>query len=170
MKPVSLAPVFAALSLLLASGATRAAPATPSTDALPREARVVIALTTGDLATFEKRIVKGLPALAAAYREQGRELVPVVVIHGDAYKFFLRDLSSTRYASDGAVKARQPALRKVLEELSAKHGVRFEICRSGMRARDLDPKNVYAFVHVVPNAGIALIDWQQRGYAFLPVE
>lgn len=163
----SLVPALAMIALLAPAPVGAAPPAAEAK--LPEEARVVVALTTGDLDTFEKRVVKGLPALANTYREQGRRLVPVVVIHGEAYRFFLKDLTKTRYAGDAAVKARQAELRASLEKLAKEHGVRFEICAAGMKARQLDTANVYPFVHVVPNAVISLIDWQQRGYAFVPV-
>lgn len=169
MSPLvrSIVPAFALIALL-APATVGAAPAAAEAK-LPEEARVVVALTTGDLDTFEKRVVKGLPALANAYRQQGRQLVPVVVIHGEAYRFFLKDLTNTRYATDAGVKARQAALRASLEKLSKEHGVRFEICAAGMNARQLDTANVYPFIHVVPNAVISLIDWQQQGYAYVPV-
>lgn len=133
------------------------------------DAKVVIALTTGDLQKVRGHLLTGIAGMAKHYREQGKKLSAVVVIYGEAYRFFLKDLAGTPFANDTAVKAAQAELRKDLEALSRDFGVRFEVCQAGMNKRGLSTANVYDFVHVTPNALWSVIEWQQRGYSYLSI-
>lgn len=132
-------------------------------------AKVVVQLTTGDLKTFESRILKGLTRTAEHYAKQGREFEAVVVVHGDAYPFFLKALDGTPYAGKKDIRAAQVRLKTAIQRLQKDHGVRFEVCSVGMEKHGLEAGQFYAGVTPVASAFIALVDWQNRGYAYLPV-
>ena len=132
-------------------------------------AKVVIDLTTGDLHTFESKILKGIVAHKAYYEGRLRELDVAVIIHGKAYKFFMKDPAHSPFREDKALAAAAGELSKRIASLADTYDVAFLMCRSGMDKQKLDTKDVYDFVTTVPNAGVGLIDKQNEGYAYLPV-
>ena len=152
-------------------GVALAALATPmvgiaATPAAP--AKVVVDLTTGDLPKLKARLLEALPKLKAHYAAQGKALDAVVVVHGEAYRFFLKDLEGTPYASEAGLREAQADLHKRIDALRAE-GVRFEVCSVGMGRLGLKPEQLQPGVGVAASAVIALIDWQNAGYAYVPV-
>jgi len=93
-----------------------------------------------------------------------------VVIHGDAYKFFMKDLNNTAYKYQKALVSKQKELEKRLSSLAKQYDVKFFVCEVGVKSRNLNPKAFYPFVSMVHNAGIGLIDAQNDGYAYLGVD
>ena len=131
--------------------------------------KVVIDLTTGDLHTFESKILKGIVAHKTHYEGELKELDVAVIIHGNAYKFFVKDPAHSPFKADTALVKASGDLAKRIAVLADTYDVDFLMCRSGMEAKKLGTKDVYDFVKTVPNAGIGLIDKQNEGYAYLPV-
>jgi len=131
--------------------------------------KVVIDLTTGDLHTFESKILKGIVAHKTYYEGKLQELDVAVVIHGNAYKFFLKDPVHSPFKEDKKLLAASKELSKRIAALADTYDVTFLMCQSGMEKKKLEKKDVYDFVTTVPNAGIGLIDKQNEGYAYLPV-
>ena len=131
--------------------------------------KVVIDLTTGDLHTFESKILKGIVAHKTYYEGKLKTLDVAVVIHGNAYKFFVKDPAHSPFKADAALLKASGELAKRIAVLADTYDVAFLMCQSGMEAKKLETKNVYDFVKTVPNAGIGLIDKQNEGYAYLPV-
>ena len=131
--------------------------------------KVVIDLTTGDLHTFESKILKGIVAHKTYYEGKLKTLDVAVVIHGNAYKFFVKDPAHSPFKADAALLKASGELAKRIAVLADTYDVAFLMCQSGMEAKKLETKDIYDFVKTVPNAGIGLIDKQNEGYAYLPV-
>lgn len=131
--------------------------------------KAVINLTTGDLTRFEGYLLSGVANSAEYYKNNLKELKVVVVIHGDAYKFFIKDLKNSPYKDDTKLLEKQKEIEARLSNLVNNYGVKFVMCKQGMLGRKIDPKSLYPFVELVENAFIALVDWQNKGYAYIPL-
>ncbi len=129
--------------------------------------KAVIDLRTGDIKRFEASILKGLAYVVQSYRDKLEDMKIVVVAHGNSYKFFLKDLKNTPYAEDKSLLEKQKEIKERLENLVKFYGVKFEICEAGMKARNLDIKNLYPFVKPVPTALNAIVEWQEKGYKYM---
>ncbi len=132
-------------------------------------AKVVFDLTTSDLPTFEKKVLKGIAVHKAHYEGNLKELEVAVVIHGGAYKFFVKDPANSPFKGDKALVEAHETLAKRIASMSENYGVTFLMCRSGMAANKLDEKDIYPFVEIVPNSTIGLIDKQEEGFAYIPI-
>ncbi len=132
--------------------------------------KVVYNLKTGDIKQLERRLIGGIIAHTTYYQNKLEELEVRVIIHGDAYKFFMKDLNNTAYAYQPKLVEKKSDLEKRLGTLSKQYGVEFLVCESGVVSRKLNKKAFYPFVSMVHNAAIGLIDAQNDGYAYLSVE
>lgn len=132
-------------------------------------AKVVYDLTTKDLDNFELRILSAIVANKAHYESTLRELDVAVVIHGGAYKFFLKDPANSKFKDDKALVTTSQALGKRIKTLADTYDVEFLVCGVGLRKHGLEKKDVYDFVKVIPNTTIGLIDKQNEGYAYVPI-
>jgi len=132
-------------------------------------AKVVYDLTTKELNNFEQRILSATVANKAHYEGTLRELDVAVVIHGGAYKFFLKDPANSKFKDDKALLCTYQSLAKRIETLAKTYNVEFLVCGVGLRKHGLEKKEFYDFVKVIPNASIGLIDKQNEGYAYVPV-
>jgi uncharacterized protein len=146
--------LLALLTLLLADGGTK---------------KVVYNLTTSDVSTFEKKILKGIVANKTHYESTLDELDVAVVIHGGAYRFFVKDLDKTVYKDDAKLQKVYAELKKRIKSMAETYDVEFLMCGVGMKKNGLTKKTVVDFVEVVPNASIGLIDKQNEGYAYIGV-
>ncbi len=132
--------------------------------------KVVYNLKTGDIIKIERELIGGIIAHTTYYQSKLEELHVRVVIHGDAYKFFMKDLNNTAYAYQPQLVAKKSDLEKRLGTLSKQYGVKFLVCKAGVESRKLRKKAFYPFVSMVENAAIGLIDAQNEGYAYLSIE
>ncbi|MCX7760168.1 MAG: DsrE family protein [Hydrogenothermaceae bacterium] len=131
--------------------------------------KAVINLTTGDINRFKMYLLSGVANSAEYYKNNLKELKVVVVIHGDAYKFFIKDINNSPYKDDKLLIENQKEIESKLNYLSKNYGIKFVMCEQGMKGRKIDPKTLYPFVELVENAFIALVDWQNKGYAYIPL-
>ena len=131
--------------------------------------KVVYDLTTGDLKTFEKKLIKGIVANKTYYQSDFKELEVVVIIHGGAYKFFMKDMNHPLVKNDKALEKSYDELKKRVTSLSVTYDVEFYICKVGLEKRKIKKKDLLSFVKIVQNASIGLIDKQNEGFAYLPV-
>jgi intracellular sulfur oxidation DsrE/DsrF family protein len=131
--------------------------------------KAVINLTTGDLKKFKMYLLSGLANSAEYYKNQLKDLKVVVIIHGDAYKFFIKDLQNSPYKDDKELLENQKEIESKLSYLATNYGVKFQMCEQGMKGKKIDPKTLYNFVELIPNAFIGLVDWQNKGYAYIPI-
>ncbi len=128
--------------------------------------RVVVDFRSGDIREFEGFLLKGLSSNIQHYRDRLEELKVVVVIHGNGYKFFIKNLQKSPYSDEELMK-RQKEFKERLENLVKFYGVRFEICSLGLKARGISEDNIYDFVKSVYSALESLVNWQNRGYAYI---
>ena len=132
-------------------------------------AKVVYDLTTSNIAKFEKNILKGIAINKAHYEGNLKELEVAVVIHGGAYRFFVKEIKNTIFKSDKKLVANYVELKKRVETMSDTYDVEFIMCKAAMKKNKLEPKDIVTFVKLVPNSTIGLIDKQNEGYAYIPV-
>lgn len=151
--------VFAVLLLLILSSLSLA-------DDNPK---AVVNLTTGDLKRFEIYLLGAIVNSAEYYKNSLKELKVAVVIHGDAYRFFLKDLKDSPHKDDTKLIEKQKDIEARLINLVKNYNVKFVMCKEGMMGRKINPKNVYSFVEFVENGFIALVDFQNNGYAYIPL-
>jgi len=131
--------------------------------------KVVFDLTTGDMKTFEQRILSGVARYTAYYQGKIQEFSAVVVIHGDAYKFFVKDLAQSPYKDQTALVKANNDLKKRIASAKDTYGVEFLMCEANMRKAKLTEKDIYPFVKLVPSSTMGLIEKQNEGYAYIPV-
>ncbi len=122
------------------------------------EKKAVYDLRTGDIKKIEMQLISSIIKNIAYYQNHLEELHVKVVIHGESYPFFQRSSNP-----------KMVELGKKLGDLAQSYGVEFEICEVGMKKHNIDPKTLYPFVKIVPNATLALIDAQSDGYGYLPL-
>ncbi|MGB5965011.1 MAG: DsrE family protein [Sulfurimonadaceae bacterium] len=132
-------------------------------------AKVVFDLTTSDLQTFEKKVLKGIAVHKAHYEGNLKELEVAVVIHGGAYKFFVKDPANSSFKSDKKLLEAQPTLAKRIASMSDTYEVTFLMCKASLPKNKLQEKDIYPFVTMVPNSTIGLIDKQNEGFSYIPI-
>ncbi|MFT7860030.1 MAG: DsrE family protein [Sulfurimonas sp.] len=131
--------------------------------------KVVIDFTSGDLAVFEKKILSGIPHHKLYFENRFEELEVAIVIHGDAYKLFVKNLQNTTYKKEQALVAKQAEYEKRLTSLVETYSVEIFMCDVGRKKHKIAKEDLYEFVKIVPNSTIGLIDKQNEGYAYIPV-
>ena len=131
--------------------------------------KVVFELTTGDQNKFEQAVLNGIVKNKNHYEGIMEELDVAVVIHGDAYKFFIKDLSTSPYKDDRDLISAHEAFEKRLNSSVNNYKVKFYMCQAGMNHLKIAKENVYDFVTLVPTSTIGLIDRQTEGYVYVPI-
>jgi len=131
--------------------------------------KVVYDLTTKDVKTFEKKILKAIVANKAYYEGKLQELDVSVVIHGGAYRYFSKNPAQTEYKTDSLLLKDFTSLTKRIKSMHDTYDVTFFICEVGMAKHGLTSKDIVSYVKIIPNSSIALIDKQNEGYAYIPV-
>jgi len=129
--------------------------------------KVVYDATTAQKALFEKNILKGIEFHKTYYEGRLEELEVAVVIHGDAYKFFVKDLSKTEYKK--IPNGTYSEIQKRLKSLADLYDVEFFICEVGMKKHHISKENILSFAKVSATSTVALIDKQNEGFAYIPV-
>lgn len=132
-------------------------------------AKVVYDLTTKNLAKFEKNILKGIVFNKTLYANQLKELDVAVVIHGGAYRFFVRNLDSTIFKNDKKLQKSYKELKQRIAAMADMYDVEFLMCGAAMNRNKLTKKDIVPFVTIIPNSTIGLINKQNDGYAYIPV-
>ncbi len=131
--------------------------------------KVVFDLTIGDIKGFEQKVLSGIVKNKDYYQSNMQELDVAVVIHGDAYKFFIKDLSNSPYKNDTNLIAIRESFEKRLRSTADNYHVKFYICQAGMNHLKISNDNIYDFVTPVVTSTIGLIDQQNEGYTYVPI-
>ena len=131
--------------------------------------KVVYDVTTSNLAKFEKNILKGISFNKAHYENKLQELEVAVVIHGGAYRFFVKDIKKSIFKDDKILVQNYEELKKRIASMSETYEVEFVMCRAAMKRNKLEEKDIVEFVKIIPNSTVGLIDRQNEGYAYIPV-
>ncbi len=126
-------------------------------------------LTSGSSEIINRRVIGSIISNSSYYQSKLQEYSVIVVIHGDAYKFFMKDLNNSVYAFDEKLLSTKDLLGKRLSSLAKNYGVKFEVCGAGIKHKRLNPKAFYPFVTIIPNAISGLVDAQNSGYAYVPI-
>ena len=132
-------------------------------------AKVVYDLTTSDVQKIKKHLIHSVTEVSKYYKSQNKEFKAIVVISGQAYQFFVEDLKNSPYADDSELKALQSELKPLFEKLQKEHNVTFDMCETGMDARDIHKESLYKFVNAEMMKSIYLINAQNDGYAYMPI-
>ena len=132
-------------------------------------AKLVLDLTTSSVEKFEKHILKGIVFSKNHYQNNLKELEVAVVIHGGAYRFFVKDLQSSMFKDDKELVKVYAELKKRIATMSDTYEVQFLMCRAAMKRNKLEEKDIVEFVKLVPTSTIGLIDKQNEGFAYIPV-
>ena len=132
--------------------------------------KVVIDLTTSSLKAFEKNILKGIVAHKTHYEGKLQELEVAVVIHGGAYRFFVKDIKTSPYKNDKELVEAYEGLKQRIRSMVENYDVEFLMCKAALKREKLDLKDIEGFVTMLPNSTIGLIDKQNDGYAYIPVD
>lgn len=131
--------------------------------------KVVFDLTSGQVETIEKKVLSGIAFNKTHYENHLEKLDVAVVIHGDAYKFFIRDLANSPYKNDPVLLDMHDQLGKRLASMAKNYEVEFIMCESGMKSHKIDKSTLYDFVKLTPSSTIGLIDKQNEHYAYIPI-
>lgn len=131
--------------------------------------QVVFDLKTGSIETFEKKVLQGIAYSKSYYEGKLEKLDVAVVIHGDAYKFFVKELKNSPYKNDQALAAAHDQLSKRIATMADTYEVEFLMCEATMKTLKIDRSNVYDFVKLIPNSTIGLIDKQNDHFAYIPI-
>ncbi len=132
--------------------------------------KFMIDLKTGDLDTFSREFLVGVPGTIDYFISQGDTVEVAVVIHGDAYKFFVQNLDNTQYAMDKLLVDHQESIHQRLEEIEKKYKVHMDICMAGMHKKGILSEDIYPFVTPIKSAMVGLVKWQNQGFAYIPVQ
>jgi len=133
------------------------------------ERKAVFDLRSGDPERIEARLVNDIKYMVDHYKERNIEFKPVVVISGRSYKYFIEDLEDSPYKDDEELVAEQSKFRGLFKELSDEYGVKFEMCVVGMNDQNIKAESLYSYVKAEKLQAVYLIDWQNAGYAYVPV-
>jgi intracellular sulfur oxidation DsrE/DsrF family protein len=138
----------------------------PDAEELPKKGTKVIF----DVTAVNKDAAKPLPGLeraavllnlaGAAGLKQG-DIEVAIILHGDATSAALDDAAYRELTGKDHPHAE---LMKRLKEA----GVKFLVCGQSLERKKLDAKKVRAEVKVAASAVSAVINYQSRGYAFIP--
>lgn len=132
------------------------------------ENKVVYDLRTGDGKLLYSKL-KGIKAVANHYIEKKSDYKIAVVIGGNAYKFFVDELQYSPYDEDAELKTLKPKIEPMIKELSEVYDVNFTICDVGIEYRGIPEDALYDFVEAKETRSIYLIEFQNDGYAFIPI-
>lgn len=132
------------------------------------ENKVVYDLRTGDAKKINSNL-QSLKAVANHYIDKKSDYKIAVVIGGDAYKFFVDDLQFSPYDKDAELKALKPKIGPKLRELAEVYDVNFTMCDVGIEYRVIPEDSLYNFVEAKKTRSIYLIEFQNDGYAYIPI-
>lgn len=133
------------------------------------EQKVVFDLTSGDEVAIEKYLVQNIEGLARYYKANNIDFKAVVVISGNAYKYFVQDIKNSPFRDEEGLTQTQKKMAPLLEKLHSEYNVKFNMCKVGMEARNIDKKVLYNYVESDLTKSVYLIKWQNDGYAYLPI-
>jgi intracellular sulfur oxidation DsrE/DsrF family protein len=132
-------------------------------------AKLVLDLTTSSVDNFDRNILQSIAYNKTHYANSLKELDVTVVIHGSAYKFFVKELNNTVFKDDKELIKVYKDLKKRVATMADTYEVEFLMCRAAMKRYNLTKSDIVEFVTIIPNSTIGLIDKQNEGFAYLGV-
>lgn len=131
--------------------------------------KVVCDLTSGENNVVEKSLFGIMRNIKSYYSSHRNNIDIAVVISGDSYQYFIKDIKNSPYKDEPDIVALQPKLEPKLRELYDKLKVKFYMCSYGMQSRDISEESLYDFVEADKTKSIYLIELQNDGYAYMPI-
>jgi intracellular sulfur oxidation DsrE/DsrF family protein len=128
-------------------------------------AKVVFDITQGDPQKLLQRLSL-IEETAQTMASQGVTPNFVLAFRGPAS--FYASSDRARIPADKLTLAEQIATK--IKEMSGQSGVQFEQCSVATRVLKIDNKTVYPEVKVVGNSWVSLAGYQNRGYAYIPID
>ena len=134
-----------------------------------KEHKVLFDLQTGNVKVLQKQLIDEIGSLQRYYLSQAQKLEVVVLVSGNAYKFFLKDTDKTLYSLNKSFIKVKNDVQMKLRLLSSDFKVRFETCESGMKHRGIAFEQLVDFIEPVYSHNVGLINLQNEGYAHIRV-
>jgi len=131
--------------------------------------KAVFDLTSGENNVVEKSLFGIIKNIKSYYKSKQKDIDVAVVISGDSYQYFIKDIKNSPYKDEPDIVALQPKLEPKLRELHDKLKVKFYMCSYGMQSRDIPEESLYDFVEADKTKSIYLIELQNDGYAYMPI-
>ncbi len=129
--------------------------------------KAVFDLTSGNSKVLKDKVVWNIRTISDKMRDQNKTLKSIIVISGDAYKFFIKDVQNSPYNTADVIAA-QGTLEPILSDLQKNYNVQFHMCASGMKKRNITPKSLYPYIEHKNNKVHYLIEAQNSGFAYIP--
>jgi len=133
------------------------------------ERKVIIDLRSDSTSRIEARLIGDLKDMQAHYEAEGHEFKAVVVISGQAYKFFVENLDASPFKDEEGLSEVNRKFVPLMQELVNDYHVDFQMCTVGMRDRGIEKSSLYPFVNAEKSQPILMVDYQNAGYAYLPI-
>lgn len=132
--------------------------------------KVLLDVNTGNPKVFEKELLSKVSQIHSYYASEGNKVKIVVLISGNAYKFFLKDTEHTLYGLNKNFTELREDIQSRLRRFSSEYDIIFLACEKGMQRRNLKTEQLLDFVLLSYSHTIALISWQNKGYAYIPTQ
>ena len=129
--------------------------------------KAVFDLTSKNAKVLKDKVVWNIRMISDKMKDQNKTLKSIIVISGDAYKFFIQDLKNSPYNTED-VRAAQQKLEPILSDLQKNYDVQFHMCSAGMKKRNISPVTLYPYVEHKNNKVHYLIEAQNNGFAYIP--
>lgn len=156
-----------AVSLAICITAAYAEDAPHDRDALTglTQAKVVFDITQGDPKRLLGRL-KLIARTAQSMADQGVKPEFVLAFRGPAS--FYASTDRARIPADKHKLADQ--IRDQIHKMQGVNGVKFEQCAVATGFLKIDNKTILPDIHVVGNSWISLAGYQNRGFAYIPID
>ena len=129
--------------------------------------KAVFDLTSGKATVLKDKVAWNIRMISEKMRDQNRTLKSIIVISGDAYKFFIKDLKNSPYNTEDVIAAQQK-LEPILFDLQKNYDVQFHMCSAGMKKRNIIPKTLYPYIKHEKIKVQYLMEAQNNGFAYIP--
>ena len=129
--------------------------------------KAVFDLTSGNSKVLKDKVVWNIRMISDKMKDQNKTLKSIIIISGDAYKFFIKDLKNSPYNTADVITAQQ-SLEPILSDLQKNYDVQFHMCSAGMKKRNISPVTLYPYVEHKNNKVHYLIEAQNNGFAYIP--
>ncbi|MEA3419499.1 MAG: DsrE family protein [Campylobacterota bacterium] len=130
--------------------------------------KAVFDLSNGNPMVLKGRVAWNIRTISDNLKDQNKTLKSIVVISGDAYNFFIKDLKKSPYNTYDILDE-QKLLEPILAKLQKDYDVTFQMCSVGMQKRGIDGSTLYPYVEYEKNKTQYLIEAQNDGYAYIPI-
>ena len=126
-------------------------------------------LSTKNVNKIKYTLFGSITGSSEYFSEDLVDLKAAVVIHGGSYRYFLKDPYKSKFNGDSDLISNIDEIKKIVKTLHETYNVKFYICGAGLKKHNISKNDIYDFIEVLPNSTIALIELQNKGYAYIPI-